>query len=259
MSIEVGFDVSIENAGMNPSSFSIFANFGNYRQILREFKAKNYTPVSFSEFDPLQTHLLLRHDVDISLTHAVKLAQVDAEEGFKSTIFVMVSSHLYNTSTKLSRSQLSDMLGMGHEIGLHFDPAVYGKDANLEAAARLECDQLENILGREVTVTAAHRPGVACPYFLGMPGHFADRLHAYAPAFFHETTYLSDSVGYWSHGNPLAHPTFKNSKAMHLLMHPYLWTSSGGTLSDKISRILDEHSGALTSAAKDNFRHYQTP
>jgi hypothetical protein len=68
---------------------------------------------------------LLRHDVDIDISCAHKLAVIEKEEGIHSTYFILPTSNSYNILNERNRKLLSEIKEMGYEIGLHFDTTLY--------------------------------------------------------------------------------------------------------------------------------------
>jgi hypothetical protein len=234
-----------------------------YRDLLRAFHSAGYRSASFDAVAPREPQLLLRHDVDLSLEEAHKIAEIDAAEDWRATVFVLIASEFYNVFTHAGRTAVLDIMRLGHEIGLHFDGSVYNDGAppaeftpELEAAARRECDMLENLIGVPVRTLSFHRPRRS-PWILGRPGRFADRLQAYAPEFFADIAYVADSAGSWSEGHPLDHPAFHQRRAMQATMHPYLWTQPARRdRVEKIDTLRQERARFLLCEARRNFSFY---
>ncbi len=230
----------------------------SYKNLLNCFSGLGYRNATFHDFCAAQTDLLLRHDVDVSLEFALQIADIECDSGYKSTFFILMSSEFYNPASSAARAIIKKVIAMGHEIGLHFDASVYKKDLTiLNAAAKQECNTLEDIIGAAIKVTAFHRPGTCYPEFLGMDMLFADRLHAYAPQFFSEKVYVSDGAGYWSHGHPLDHPAVENKTGLQLLTHPYLWVQVGTqSRTQKLDSFLGNRSAFLSREVSRNFKFY---
>jgi hypothetical protein len=186
------------------------------------------------------------------------MGTVDHEEGWQATFFVLISSEFYNPASKAGRECMKSLRSMGHEIGLHFDASMYKADHDLlEEAAVRECKILEDIIGAPIRSTAFHRPAACYPRFLGMPGPFAARPHAYEPRFFSEAAYISDGGGTWPNGHPLEHPAVSQKRGIQLLTHPYLWMGSEySSQQEKINAFLSERAKLLESEAMRNFRSY---
>jgi hypothetical protein len=236
-------------------------NPDGYRRLLRGLSAAQYKSASFASFEPDHAQVILRHDIDLSLELALRMAILEVEEQWISTYFVLLSTQFYNAASRKGRSALSEILSLGHEVGLHFDPAAYPNLTSLrdlEMAAALECSRLEEIILRPVTVTTVHRPAAVNPGFLGMSGLFAERRHAYEPCFFSEPAYISDSAGDWAYGHPLDHACISQRTGMQLLTHPYLWMQTcGGTQWDKIDAAIRVNERATRAELPNNFRDFK--
>ena len=84
--------------------------------------------------------MILRHDVDLSLDAALRMAELEAEAGAAATYFLMTGSVFYNLGSPEGERALGRLRELGHRVGLH---AVY---------PRLELDD------RFDTVIAWHNP-----------------------------------------------------------------------------------------------------
>jgi peptidoglycan/xylan/chitin deacetylase (PgdA/CDA1 family) len=137
-----------------------------------------------------QRAALLRHDVDLDLEPAARLARWLAQRNITSTFFVLVSCPHYNVFSQRSRARLKEMVDLGFEIGLHFDPGVYpGADAaRLQAAATQEAGWLATVTGQAVRSLSLHNPHNLSDLYL-----FEGFLNAYDPRIFAPDRYISDS------------------------------------------------------------------
>ena len=209
-----------------------------YRELIESFLARGYEIKKFADAQVKEAHLILRHDVDMSLDQALEFSRYEAEEGYRATYFVLLCSEFYNAFTAKNIGIISEIAGMGHDIGLHFDASKYG-DAKetLTNAARSECAILEDILGRDVSVISFHRPATS---LLDYSEPLAGRIHAYQPKFFWEMGYCSDSRGAWEHGEPLNHSVVEERRALQLLTHPIWWTGRALSPKKKLQEFLAE-------------------
>ena len=106
--------------------------------------------------------VILRHDIDLDIPLAYEMAMVEEEIGIRSTFFIMTTSHFYNPTSSKNREYLFAMAQKGFEIGLHFDPTIYG-NADLEELkvhADRECSILESVIGHNITSISLHNPSV---------------------------------------------------------------------------------------------------
>jgi hypothetical protein len=203
-----------------------------YCALIDAFRIRGYHICGFEDARPDARDLVLRHDVDMTIEAARDLARLEKQIGVTSAYFVLLRSELYNPQTPENTEMLSEILSLGHTIGLHFDAALYPDNAKLlDTAAARECETLETLLGREVQTISFHRPRKSLvPY----NGTLAGRLQTYAPKFFSEIGYCSDSRGEWGRGHPLDHAHIATGKAVQLLTHPIWWMLSGANREDKL-------------------------
>lgn len=192
-----------------------------YEALLQALLALGYKDMMLQELDHDQRHMFLRHDVDLSLDYALQLARRESNVGVRSTYYVLVSTSLYSIAAADSRKILSEIIDLGHHIGLHFDVEQYsGQSDDLDDCAQRECDLLARCTGAPVESVSFHRPA---PAYLNRSGSIAGRRHCYEPVFFSEMGYVSDSNGEWRHGHPLDHPAVAQGRAIQLLTHPIWW------------------------------------
>ncbi len=221
------------------------AAFGltSYRALLGALRDRGYSVRGFADAEPAQRHLILRHDIDYSLDAALPMAETEAELGLGAAYFVLVRSEFYNPAAPNGTRVLARLAALGHEIGLHFDAALYENDAGaLDEAAARECTLLEQMTGTRVATISFHRPA---PALLGRSGALGGRRHAYEPRFFTEMGYCSDSRGGWHRGAPLDHPTIAAGRALQLLTHPIWWQDPPMEPAGRLAHFLAERARRL--------------
>ena len=206
-------------------------SLAGYRSLLEAFTLSGYEVTDFDEVDPEKPHLILRHDVDMSLQAAEKIGIIEKELGVSSYYFVLLRSEMYNLFSNSNLKVIENLKNLGHQIGLHFDSSLYGKD-EMDEAAEWESECLQCLTGIEVKMISFHRPA---QHLLGDGNYIAGRQHTYQPKFFEAITYCSDSRGEWSHGHPLDLPAFHKKHSIQLLTHPIWWI--GNSDSGPISQL----------------------
>lgn len=229
--------------------------WADYLFLLKEFLKSGYRSVNYSNFDPLQSHVIIRHDIDFSFKSALDMALIEADLGISAQYFILLRTEFYNICSPSDLQIVEKIRDLGHEIGLHFDASRYEDRSDvLEAAARRECVILESIILRPVTSISFHRPAKS---LLGMSNCLAGRQHTYQPKFFSDVAYYSDSQGSFRFGHPLDSEAFRARAAMQLLTHPIWWTSEPVT--DRlglIDRFLEDRSSLLRREAAANCQPY---
>jgi hypothetical protein len=166
--------------------------------------------------------LLLRHDIDVSLYDALKLAKIENEYKIKATYFIWIRSPFYNALSSESMDILKKIIDFGHDVGLHFDPAFTEKNF-LEECVSSEVGILENIIGKKVTAISFHQPpkSLVCSemqYIYNLP-------QAYSKYVFDTYEYVADSNCSWS--KPIDKLLSGEYNKVQLLIHPEWWVHDG--------------------------------
>lgn len=214
-----------------------------YCTLLQTLIDRGYKAVDFQSADPLRQHLILRHDVDMSIAAALRMAEAEARLGLHAVYFVLLRTEFYNVWSGSGRADLKSISGLGHKIGLHLDASLYDDtEEAIEGAAAVECGALEQVIGQSVGTISFHRPARK---LRGRPGMLAGRRHAYEPEFFTGMGYCSDSRGGWHYGHPLDHPSVKENKALQLLTHPIWWQSPAMEPQHRLQRFLRSREALL--------------
>lgn len=169
--------------------------------------------------------IFLRHDVDHSLHDAHRLAALEADWGVRATYFVQLHCPLYSVMDGASRSLLRAMRRMGHELGFHYDLGYYrGPDRERARQFRRDLALFEDIAGARPLSVARHDPGAfRADEALSRAIRSSVPYDAYAPEFFREIRYLSDSSGRWRSGCFCNH--VQGDRSLQLLIHPVYWVN----------------------------------
>ena len=168
-----------------------------YRGLLDILREQGYIFQNYHTWQESSRCVILRHDIDNSLNQAVKLAELEAGEGVRSTWFVLLRTDFYNPASQKSLEELRAIQSMGHEIGLHFDEVAYGRELTTEETRQRimkECEILSELLGTPVSTVSMHRPSKAT---LEADLEISGVVNSYGKTFFHDFKYLSDSRRRW--------------------------------------------------------------
>jgi hypothetical protein len=177
--------------------------------------------------------LYLRHDVDFSPKKAVEMAEREHKMSIgPACYYFMVSSDFYNIADKENRRIVSQILDMGHSIGLHYDLSVLPVD-DQERSMRIlgEVQLLETMFDIKINSIVAHKPSsgfipsdilIEVLSLVGLNDPHV-RLQNYK--------YISDS-GMNFREDPF--DALKFHKLIHLNIHPEWWDNKEGTYQDRI-------------------------
>ncbi|NHN43174.1 hypothetical protein G9C85_16265 [Halorubellus sp. JP-L1] len=208
-----------------------------YADFLSDLQADGYTCRTFHE-DLGDGDVVLRHDVDLSVDAAARMAALEAAQNVQSTYFFLLSSMLYNPMRGDARRTIRDISSLGHQVGLHFSTHEYwGADeepsrAELEARVADELETFETVLGESTDVVSFHKP----PSWVF--GESYDGFEStYAQRFFEDVEYVADSRMRWRDDPP---DVADFSGPVQVLSHPGLWREDDGTFRDRIGEAVME-------------------
>jgi len=190
-------------------------DLGHYGELLQAAKDGGYR-FAFFEEEPRVGDVLLRHDVDLSLEAAVRMAELEAEASAQATYFLMTESVFYNLASAEGEHALGRLRELGHRVGLH---AVYPR-------ARLD--------ERFEPVVAWHNPD---PDYMSAPVDGA--LNVMEEPWFSPATYRSDSNQHWRSGCPHDDLRAGAFPWLQLLTHPEIWGYPGETMGETMHAMLD--------------------
>jgi hypothetical protein len=157
-----------------------------------------------------------RHDVDVSLDSAVRMAVLEATLGVRATYYVMPRSPYYNVFSHHGMEQVASLAELGHRIGVHVD-LHEPRDSDmtgLQAAARVSID---HALLRRAHPAVSRDVSFHCPP-AGLVWHTIPGFRsAYSPEW--GGRYYSDSRGVFAHGDPEDAP----AGPIQVNLHPEHW------------------------------------
>lgn len=218
-----------------------------YRGLLTLLREQGYAIRNYHNYEDAPRCVILRHDIDNSLNQAVKLAELEAQEGVRSTWFVLLRTDFYNVASKAGQEALRCIQSLGHEIGLHFDEASYvpalGPDKVIENIIK-ECGLLSALLETRVSTVSMHRPSRAT---LDADYQIPGIINSYGNMFFYEFKYLSDSRRRWREPVEEIICSGKYDR-LHILTHALLYHDVEEDLSQTIGNF-------VRSANRERYQH----
>ena len=219
-------------------------SYKGYRALIESLKIGGYQFVDYHTYGKYPRCVILRHDIDNSIGKSVKLAELEAGLGVKSTYFVLLTSDFYNPSSKKCIEGLHRIQELGHEIGLHFDEMAYDELEAVPKAIIREAKILSEIIGTPVTTVSMHRPSQKT---LDANYEIPGMINSYGKIFFNDFKYLSDSRRRWRE------PVLEIIKSglydrLHILTHAIWYNEVEEDIHDTIKKF-------VTSANRE--RYYQ--
>lgn len=166
--------------------------------------------------------ILMRHDEDLSLEAARRLADVEAALGIRSSFFFRLHACQYNLLSLPSLTIVMGMREQGHEIGLHGEThALPLVDDHDEYLLQQERKLLSHLVGKEVTGLSVHEPfrmknNREDDWFRA----FGFEYEAYSSQFA-SLKYISDSSAHWREGCMCQH--IGRTNQLYILTHGFWW------------------------------------
>jgi hypothetical protein len=191
-------------------------DLAHYREIVEAAQAGGYR---FARFDgaPAEGSVILRHDVDLSLDAAVRMAELENDAGAAATYFLMTESVFYNLDSSEGVAAIERLRELGHRVAQH---AVY---PNAPRDERFD------------PVVAWHNPD---PEYMRAP--LPDgRINVMQDPWFDPATYRSDSNQHWRSGCPHDDLCAGTFPWLQLLTHPEIWAFDGETMGQTMRAMLE--------------------
>jgi hypothetical protein len=176
--------------------------------------AADYRFVHF-DHEPRPGEIFLRHDVDLSLAAAGRLAELEAQHGVSATYFLMTRSVFYNLASTQGERTVERLRALGHRVGLH---AVH---PHLDLDTRFD------------RVLAWHNPD---PEFMREP--VDGIVNVMSRPWFDAEHYRSDSNQHWRSGDPTSALAAGDFDWLQLLIHPEIWVFDGATMRETMESML---------------------
>ncbi len=231
--------------------------YDGYFGLINMIKKHGYTFCDYHDWIKHDKVVIMRHDVDVSLKKASRLASLEKELGIKSTYFVLFSSDFYNVFSSESSRYISEILDCGHEIGLHFDelryPELDGDIASLRERIIFERDLLACAIGQDINTVSMHRPSkMMLDANLGIP----NMVNSYGFEFFKGFKYVSDSRRNWR--EPVIDIIRSEEyKKLHILTHAFWYNVKEVTLKNTLLNYITNGNIARYNRMKDNFTNLE--
>lgn len=227
--------------------------YSAYKGLLDILKNKGYRFADYENWKDHEKSVILRHDIDTDIKKAVAFAELEKELGATSTFFILLTSDLYNVFSSGSKTGISRILECGHDIGLHFDEAVYpdiaGDAGSLADAIRCEADILGNAIGRKITTVSMHRPSKG---LLEQNHQIPGIINSYGKTFFDDFKYVSDSRRHWR--EPIEKIIESDEyPRLHILTHAFWYNDKESDLHDSVAGFINSANSARYHCFADNF------
>lgn len=226
--------------------------FEAYKELIYLSLENNYKISSYEDVDAYDRSIILRHDIDFCPEKALEIAKIEYEIGVKSTYFVLLSTEFYNVFSRESSRIFSEILDMGHHIGLHFDEQRYETSSIDQIKEHIynEKEMLERALRTQIRVVSMHRPS---QFTLDSSIELDGIINSYSSKYFKEMKYISDSRMNWRE-NPKAVVSNNQHNKIHILTHPFWYSDNLENVQSKLKKFLNEANIYRYNLLDKNFR-----
>lgn len=233
--------------------------YQSYRELLHLLQEKGYLFRNYHNYQDSSRCAILRHDIEISIEMAQRMARIEQEEGVQSTYFVLLTSDFYNVASKRSLAGLRAIQEMGHEIGLHFDETSYAPFLSPDETVKniiKECGLLSALLEgsrRRVSCISMHRPSrTTLEANYDIPGI----VNSYSKTFFHDFKYLSDSRRRWR--EPVEDIIRSGEyDRLHILTHAHWYHEKEETIAETVGSFIRSANRERYAQMKDNIANLE--
>lgn len=211
-----------------------YAELTKIYQLLRE---KKFDFSFYDDYKKSNKAVIIRHDVDISIEQAYRMACFEADMGVASTYFVLIRGDFYNPFNSRNQNYLNEILHMGHRIGLHFDETLYSQD-DLVSEIQNEILIMSSVLKTDIKAVSMHIPSkktLGSNYIIGD----GSVVNSYSDIFFKEFKYISDSKMNWRE-NVYDIINSDQYSQIQLLTHPVWYHNDNCLMWDNVNQVLFE-------------------
>jgi len=190
-----------------------------YRDLLGKLHGHGQPFLTFAEYCAGERGVWLRHDVELNVGSALRMARAEARLDIRASYFLCWESPaLIATPEDRRREFVHELLLLGHSVGVHSWFTV------LERAPEW-CS---------IEAVTFHRPRQHLDFFLRYPVGRS----VYQPIADGVVTYLSDSAGRWR-GRP-PDELWTGRQPLQLLIHPFWWSKGAGPISLQVTPAIEQ-------------------
>lgn len=230
---------SINDFDFNFNDFTL----SNYRFLLSLGKA-NYEFKLFNQ-DYQYKSILLRHDLEFSVPITLRMAEIEADLGIRSTYFVQLHSEFYNTLEKSSLKDIKQIEKLGHQIGLHFDSHFWDIQDETQLDKSIEFDKLilEKYLETQIKAFSFHNN---TPFTLSCRNDkYGGLINVYSDYFRERYAYNADSLGYWRYERLEDILREAKEDALQILIHDGMWQDEVLPPRRRVYKVIDDNAARL--------------
>lgn len=218
--------------------------YEHFEECIELGKKLGYTFHSMNDFlekKPKNKFIIMRHDVDLSLKHALIMAEKEKSLGISSTYFIRITG-IFNPFFEKNLDLIKKIHKLGHEIGLHYDFDDVSID-NFKSFFINQKKSFELFLKNKISGAALHKvkkiknqDSIKLNLVEDFLNEVDLKYDAYSDIFMKHAKFISDSKFRWREVCMCNHMG-KEGK-LCILTHPIWWSSNTSSLVSIIEEIL---------------------
>lgn len=201
--------------------------FDNYKRLIQQAKVKGFHFILHKdEYVADRKDVIWRHDVEFEPDYALKMAQIEHEEGVEATYFFQLHSPYYNVMDPHYREVFHQIKDMGHCVGLHFDSAYWGitSENQLNDYITIDKEYLEKNMSVEIDTFSFHN---TTPFTQScLEYRYGGLINVYSSFFKEHYNYCGDSLGYWRFDRLENVLNDDNVRHLQVLTHDANWNEN---------------------------------
>ena len=208
----------------------------NYYSKLLKTLLDTHVPVTYPKMHSIRKKkFIIRHDIDYGLEFVGVMPEIESELGIISTYFIQTSSIFYNPFSPPQLKQVERLKKLGHRFGLHSDSTSNVRPEHINDFIERELRLLGEICGR-LDAISFHHP----PKYIVNNDIKIKYINTYDMKDMSGFTYMSDSAGKWSKGNPIRMIRNNTETSFQILIHPFLWNKRNFSFKSLALKSIDE-------------------
>ncbi len=224
----------------------------NYRRLVKLAKEKGFQFILHkNEFVHERKDVIWRHDVEFEPDIALKMAEIEHEEGVHATYFFQLHSGYYNLFDEHYSKVFHQIKDLGHHVGLHFDCRYWAinDEKQLDEYIILDKAYLEKNLGVEIDTFSFHN---TTPFTQSCLAYtYGGLANVYSSYFKERYNYCGDSLGYWRFDRLEDVLNDEKVQHLHVLTHDANWSVEVLSPRKRFAKVMHDHAERLAQNLVD--------
>ena len=218
----------------------------NYMRLVHLAKDRGFNFILHKDnFVSNRKDIIWRHDVEFEPDIALKMAEIEAVAGVKTSYFFQLHSSFYNLFDPHYTHLFHQIRNLGHLVGLHFDCQYWkiSDEKQLDDYIMLDRLYMERTLGVMIDTFSFHN---TTPFTQScLEYRYGGLINVYSSYFKERYNYCSDSLGYWRFDR--LEDVLNDDSISHLqvLTHDANWAASVLSPRQRFAKAMHDHANRL--------------